>query len=90
MVSKREKRLAEMQDAMRAEIPDACEIDNIKPRSKTVEYADLKAEIDYDARAMTITVKKTGDFITILADMYPQLQAIMADIGHQAPANNRR
>lgn len=62
---------------------------DVKPHSKNVEYADLRAEIDYIAHSMTITVKETGESITILAGMYPQLQAIMADIGHQTPKGTR-
>lgn len=58
---------------------------DIKPQRKTIEYEYLSAYVDYKARTLTITDKPGGESITIPAIAYPELVAIMSDIGHQIP-----
>ena len=52
---------------------------------KTIEYAHLSAEVDFESRVMTITDKQSEESITIASVAYPELVAIMSDIGHQIP-----
>jgi hypothetical protein len=56
----------------------------IMPTSKTITYPTLKAEINYTEREMTLTNLASGESITIASAAYPELQAIMSDIGRQA------
>jgi hypothetical protein len=63
---------------------------DVKPRSKRIEYETLIADIDYNNRKMILTNKATGEIITITTEQYPEIQAIMADIGHQSPGTQTR
>ena len=57
---------------------------DVKPKSKVIDYEMLSAQIDYVEHRMIITNKETGETISIPARGYPELQAIMSDVGHQA------
>jgi hypothetical protein len=63
---------------------------DVKPRVKHVDYMTLSAHIDYATHELTITNIATGESLTIPASAYPELQAIMADIGHQAAGTVKR
>lgn len=63
---------------------------DIRPQSKTIVYPHLSAEIDYLKGTMTLTVEQTGLAIVINREWYPELQAIMADIGHQSQGTPQR
>ena len=56
------------------------------PLTKEITYEILKAYIDYGAKTLVLTNYETGESITIPSAAYPQLQAIMADIGREPPA----
>jgi hypothetical protein len=56
-------------------------MNDIRPRSKRVEYDTLLAEVDYKERSLVLTNKATAETITIPADAYGELHAIMSDIG---------
>lgn len=60
------------------------------PKSKTVCYAHLTGEIDYRNGTLTVTIEESGDAIVLKREWYPELQAIMAEVGHQAPDRPRR
>lgn len=57
---------------------------DVKPTRKTIAYPHLTAEIDYEKREMTLIVNDTGECLKITSPCYPELHAIMADIGLQA------
>jgi hypothetical protein len=63
---------------------------DVKPRVKHIDYTFLSAHINYAEHQLTITNIGTGESLTIPAGAYPELQAIMADIGHQVPVTPRR
>ena len=63
---------------------------DIKPRVKHIEYETLSAKVDFTKRELTLTVNSSGESIVIPSQAYGELQAIMADIGHQAPTNTTR
>lgn len=63
---------------------------DIRPKAKTIAYSHLVAEIDYDKGTMTLTIEDTGEAIVIRREWYPELQAIMADIGHQSQGTSQR
>jgi hypothetical protein len=53
---------------------------------KQLQYEQLSARIDYANRSLTIAITNDGEAITIPVSAYPELQAIMAEIGRQIPA----
>lgn len=61
---------------------------DIRPKAKNVEYEILSASVNFTDRKMTITNKLTGEAIEIPSNAYGELQAIMAEIGHQTPTTN--
>jgi hypothetical protein len=52
---------------------------------KQLQYEQLSARIDYANHSLTVAITNDGEAITIPASAYPELQAIMAEIGRQIP-----
>lgn len=67
---------------------------DIRPQSKRIEYDTLIAEVDFKNRVLTLTNKSSGETITIPADAYGEMHAIMSDIGRptaqQTPSGYRK